>query len=150
MPSSATWIEVPDSLELRSALTPLCHASQSEGFNMVVRLVEQWADQTNCFNQPGEQLWICSAAEAIIGVGGLNRDPYTQQGYGRVRHVYLLPEQRQKGLGRALLEQLILAATPEFSALVLRTTNPAAAAFYERCGFAATTTVAYATHMRAL
>jgi GNAT superfamily N-acetyltransferase len=60
---------------------------------------------TNRFNKRGEAIFAASAAGALIGVCGLNVDPYASDPrVGRVRHLYVLSGFRQLGVGRQLVE----------------------------------------------
>jgi ribosomal protein S18 acetylase RimI-like enzyme len=57
------------------------------------------------------------------------------QEIGRIRRVYVSPERRRQRVGRRLMEDIMSAARPHYGRLVLRTHNPAAAAFYLQLGF---------------
>lgn len=65
--------------------------SRAEGYNFVDRLADDYADDSNRFDKPGEALFGVYADGRLIAVGGLNRDPYLPDANaGRVRHVYVL------------------------------------------------------------
>jgi len=71
----------------------------------------------------------------IVGVCGLNRDPYVDDpSIGRVRHLYVSPSHRRQGIGRALVRTVMDAASDRFRMLRLRTT-PVAGSFYGALGF---------------
>lgn len=75
------------------------------------------------------------SAETLVAVGGINCDPYTAEaGVGRVRHVYVRPEFRRGGAGRALLHAL-LERVAQLKRLRLRATDERAFRFYENLGF---------------
>jgi GNAT superfamily N-acetyltransferase len=113
----------------------LAEAERADGAFML-RVRDEWLSGVQRFDGPGELLLGAWDGDLLIGVGGVSRDPYDPQpGLGRVRHVYVLQERRREGVGRLLLEALIAAARPNFAVLRLRTSNPAAAALYERVGF---------------
>jgi GNAT superfamily N-acetyltransferase len=102
------------------------------------RLVSDWTNGTNTFNRPGECLLGAFADRRLVGIGGLNQDPYSARAdVGRVRHLYVLDSFRQKGIGGALVNRLVRAARGVFGELRLRTDTEGAAAFYVRCGFCA-------------
>lgn len=131
----------PDDIE------PLLHASRAEGLRLVERLVDEYASGANRFDRPGEVLLGAYGDGRLVGVGGVNCDPYAYDARtGRLRHLYVLPEQRQRGVGSQLVAALIARAAPRFALLRLRTTSPAAARFYERLGFAVVAGDEYATH----
>lgn len=49
-------------------------------------------------------MFVVEHDKKIVGVGGVNIDPYTSDiNIGRIRHVYVLPAYRQKGVGKELL-----------------------------------------------
>ena len=114
-------------------LMVLVTASQQEGFGFVKRLCDEWASGTNVFGQPGEALYGVFVDSQLVGVGGINRqDEHT----GRLRHFYILPSHRRRGLGRELVAHILNHARGRFRSLVLRTDTPAGDLFYQACGFA--------------
>jgi GNAT superfamily N-acetyltransferase len=127
---------------------PLLLASETEGFTFVRRLVEGYASGHNRFAQPGERLFGAFAAGEMVGVGGLNRDPYWvgETAVGRVRHLYVLPEWRRQGVGQQIMAAIMAHGRGHFQRLMLRTFNPLAATFYLSLGFQATPDAADATH----
>ncbi len=134
-----------------AALVGLLSESEPAGHRFVRRLVEEWTAKVNRFDQPGEALFAAWAGGRLVGVCGLNADPYTAEpGVGRVRHLYVLAALRRFGIGRRLVEAVLAAARGRFAALRLRTDNPEAAAFYERLGFQRRVGVPDCTHAREL
>lgn len=116
------------------ALQELRAASRQEGYRFIERLCEEWVSSTNRFNGPGEALFIAVARGKAIGICGLNRDPYANTArIGRVRRLYVLPEFRSNGIGRALLEAVVAHASGSFSVLRLRTET--AGDFFSAQGF---------------
>ena len=112
--------------------------SERAGLRLVRRLVTEWEDGSNQFARPGEVLFAAVCDERIVGVCGLNVDPYaSNEDVGRVRHLYVLSEFRRQGIGRKLVEEVIAAARGRFRVLRLRTDNADAARLYERLGFQA-------------
>ena len=69
---------------------------------------------------------------------------------GRLRRLYVLPDARRQGVGRALVRRLEFDAMPHFTRLVLRTDSDAAARFYEALGYERLPAGGSATHARAL
>src|SRR5215813_3638627 len=112
--------------------------SEAAGSRIVRRLVDEWADRTNRFDRPGEALFAASFAGRLVGVCGLNIDPYAGDArIGRVRHLYVVTELRRRGVGHQLVARVIEQASDRFDALRLSTNNEAAARLYAAMGFRA-------------
>ena len=125
--------------------------SEEAGSRIVRRLIEEWARGVNRFDRPGEALLGASVGGRVVGVCGLNLDPYAAAaGVGRLRHLYVLSAFRRLGVGRSLVAAIIVAARGHFDTLRLRTANPAAARLYEALGFRACDGVAHCTHVMTL
>lgn len=119
-----------------AAVVGMAARASGEGFVFMQTLLDQWEDGSNRFDQPGEVYFGLRSGDRLIAAGGLNRDPYSADpASGRVRHVYVLPEDRRSGAGRELLGAIVSAARGSFSTLRLRTRTPEGAAFYESLGF---------------
>ena len=118
-----------------------------EGVLFIERLWDEWQNGINRFAAPGEKLYGCMDQAVLVAVGGLNRDPFDGRwGIGRIRRVYVRRAWRNKGIGEALIHTLVEDARTSFTALHLRTDNPAAARLYERVGFSHSLTL-NATHV---
>ncbi len=110
-----------------------------EGFLFIERLREEWENGKNRFTASGEKLLGCMDRGTIVAIGGLNQDPFEcRSRIGRIRRVYVRPAWRNRGIGRAMVETLVENARTSFTALHLRTDNPAAARLYEGIGFSCT------------
>ncbi len=102
----------------------------------VQRTVDEWKNGINTFSKPGEKFWGIVVDNEIVGIGGINQDPFTDDTtLGRVRHVYIAKKYRRQGLARVLLNKIILHARSHFKYLRLATKNPVAALLYESLGF---------------
>jgi GNAT superfamily N-acetyltransferase len=111
--------------------------SLATGFGMVKRLRLAWEDGSNRFDGEGEIFLGAFDDGRLIGVGGLSRDPYLDDARtGRVRHVYVLKDERRTGIGRRLVGQILDHARTAFDRVRLSTAH--AAEFYEALGFAPT------------
>jgi ribosomal protein S18 acetylase RimI-like enzyme len=137
-------VEVPEvtpSIQRVRGLSPddladLVAESEQSGFRFVGRLLDEWAAGVNRFDRPGEALFVAVVGGRVVGVCGLNLDPYgAGPRVGRVRRLYVLSAHRRAGVGRRLVMEVIAAARGVFDRLRLRTDNPEAARFYERLGF---------------
>ena len=112
--------------------------SEAADSRIVRRLIDDWAAGANRFDRPGEALFGASMAGRLVGVCGLNVDPYARDPrIGRVRHLYVLTAWRRHGVGRRLVAQVIEVAAGRFDSLRLRTNNLEAARLYEAVGFRA-------------
>ncbi len=135
-------------LEL-NALEELRAESSREGFRFVERLCDEWVSGANRFNAPGEALFVAVADGQVVGVCGLNCDPYACDPHvGRVRRFYVARAYRRRGIGRALLESVITSARDHFS--LLRARTDASSDFYIARGFRRITSEPEATHVLAL
>ncbi len=129
-------------------LAPLLVASEIEGATFVRRLLDEYLDGRNAFAQPGEVLFGAYVDQQLVGVGGLNRDPYrATPRAGRLRHLYVLPAYRRRGIGRLCIRAIQNATRGAFDDLTLWTANPHAAALYCACGFVPTTALERTTHI---
>lgn len=132
-------------------LSEFVDESERTGFRLVRRLVDEWQAGANRFDRPGEILLAATLDARLLGVCGLNVDPYAAADrIGRVRHLYVLASWRRHGVGGQLMEEIIHRATGHFDVLRLRTQNPQAAAFYERLGFRRAFDDQFATHFMVL
>ncbi len=129
-------------------LAPLIAESESEGWRFLRRLIDDWTSGANRFDRPGEVFFVARVAGLIVGVCGLNVDPYAADELtGRVRRLYVLRDYRGNGIGRRLVEAVVAAAMGRFRSLRVRTENPDAARFYECLGFANITGDLECTHV---
>jgi GNAT superfamily N-acetyltransferase len=126
---------------------PLLVESRQQGFDFVDRLVANYQSGANRFDRPGEKLFAAYDSGRLIGVGGLNRDPYLTDGdTGRVRHLYVLDRCRRQGVGAALMARIISEARLSFRRLTLRTFTAEADRFYRALGFLTEPEIEGATH----
>ncbi len=118
---------------------------------MVSRLISDHRDGSNRFNAAGERLYIAEADGRVLGVCGLNLDPYVADAsVGRVRRLYVSVAQRRLGVGSVLVDQVVSDARGTFARLRLRTYDPIAAAFYVSRGFGQVGDDEFCTHQIAL
>ena len=68
-------------------ITELRQEAAQDGFGMMNRLAEEWPRGANRFDKPGESLMGAFVAQCLVGVAGLNQEPYEPApGLGRLRH----------------------------------------------------------------
>ncbi|PEY40491.1 GNAT family N-acetyltransferase [Bacillus cereus] len=107
----------------------LVQESEEEGFSFLIRLINE-------FNKTGECLYGVFQGDMLIGVGGLNEDPYTKDNkIGRLRRFYISRDYRRIGLGNLLLNQLLCHAEKYFEVIVLHTDTKQGDVFYTANGF---------------
>jgi GNAT superfamily N-acetyltransferase len=124
--------------ELPPEITQLANNSKKEGFDFIERMIEEFNSGKNCFNQPGEFLLVAYDNDKLIACGGLNlqwNEQDVESRIGRVRRFYVLPEYRQHGVGKLLLQYLEKKAIVDFSALCLYTSLKDAAGFYKKMNY---------------
>lgn len=130
---------------------PLVLESEKEGFRFVRRLYDDYVSGTNRFDGDREALFVARQLNQIVGICGLNQDPYSQfDNVGRVRRLYVHPDFRKHGVGRRLVSNVILEARRFYATLILRTDNPAADQFYRAIGFSTDHVPDNATHWLSL
>ena len=132
-------------------LRALAMLAEDEGFRFVRRFVDDIAAGSVQLDSPTEFFLAVVEHDRLIAFGGVTPDPYIgDRDAGRVRRVYVRSGHRNQGIGEQLiraLEQRARAAG--YTHLRLRTDTSAAARFYERLGYIATTDNS-ATHYRTL
>jgi N-acetylglutamate synthase-like GNAT family acetyltransferase len=83
----------------------------------------------------------------LVAIGGVNIDPYFEESsIARVRHVYVLSDWRNQGIGKQLIQAIIDKSQQQFRLLTLRTFNKQAADFYRAIGFQTEPEIKHATH----
>jgi GNAT superfamily N-acetyltransferase len=119
-----------------TGLDALRKEASDEGFRFIERLYQGWHANSNRFDKAGECLLVAWSDAEAVGIGGLNRDPYSaNQTTGRLRHLYVRNSVRRTGVASALLKELLAKARGVFSVVQLRTDTPEAVSFYLSQGF---------------
>ncbi|VVE60886.1 GNAT family N-acetyltransferase [Pandoraea anapnoica] len=133
--------------DLPPQLTDLEREAAAQGFRFLGRLIEEWETGKNRFDKPGERLLVATHSGCLVGIGGLNVDPYDSTGdTARLRRLYVANDFRRRGIGEALVYELLLDAHHRFRVVRLSTDTDAGDAFYSRLGFVRIKD-ANATHM---
>ena len=121
--------------ELTNGLRMLAAVSHEEGFGFLDRLLREWENGTNMFDQPGET-FLGYFDRGLVAIGGLNVDPFIAiPSIGRLRHLYVIPWRRESGLGKAIVTALLDHGRRSFSRVRLRTDSSPASCFYTSLGF---------------
>jgi GNAT superfamily N-acetyltransferase len=122
-------------------LSRLQMVSLADGHNLVQRLCDDWRSGANRFDREGEALFATWRDGKLVGVCGLNRDPFpdARPDDARLRHLYVEPSARRAGVGRELSLRCIDHARDGFARVRLRCHQPAAIALYRTLGFAPVT-----------
>ncbi|TDX00911.1 GNAT family N-acetyltransferase [Dinghuibacter silviterrae] len=117
-------------------LHSLIWESTRDGYLFLQRTIDDWYSGANKFDKPGEKLWGLFTGKDLVGVGGLNIDPYSlTPKVGRVRHLYVRKDQRRAGCATIIMNKIMEEARQNFTVLRLFTDDPAASVFYEKLGF---------------
>ncbi len=125
----------------------LTEKSLSQGFRFMARLSQEYYSGANRFDKTGEALFVISLNGRVIGIGGLNRDPYLDDpNVGRLRHLYVASSGRRQGIGRLLVSQITREASQSYQLLTLRTDPPTANKFYQTLGFKTQPNWEHTTH----
>ena len=91
-----------------SQLDEMLRETEVLGYRFLRRLTDEWHDGTNRVERHGEALFVAGAEGRLVGVCGLNQDPYAANPQtGRVRHLYVAQELRGRGVGGNLVRQVI-------------------------------------------
>ena len=129
-----------------AALEGLRAEARREGFRFVERFCDEWRSGVNRFSQAGEALFAAFEDGQIVGICGLNRDPYVAgRRIGRVRRLYVVPTRRGKSIGQQLLAAVTEHALTHFD--VLRVRSETAGDFFTRHGFSVVEFQSDATHV---
>lgn len=122
--------------------------SKSQGYRFIQKLIEEYESGENQFNKHGESLYIANIDGSVVGIGGLNIDPYLgRDDIGRVRHLFVRQDYRGRKVGTSLIEVIIEEAKKHFALLTLYTNNPAADQLYRKSGFEYTVQLHKASHV---
>src|SRR4051794_11823181 len=85
-------------------MDPLVAEADARGFRALARLVDGWRSGRNRFDRPGEALFLAREDGTVVGVCGLNVDPYLgDPAVRRVRHLYVAVGHQRQGIGTGLI-----------------------------------------------
>lgn len=136
MQMAAVEIGVLELDEDASGLDTLAAASVSEEYVFLRRLQSEWRSGDNRFNKPGEFLLGATATGRVVGICGVNQDPYTTDlSVARLRHLYVEPGYRNNRIGFRLVEACLGSARLNFRKIRLRMARDDTEKFYCALGF---------------
>ena len=85
----------------------LAKIASIDGHRNIETLVDEFDSGVNRFGKPGEALFGAYEATSILGIGGINKDPYHGQAkVARVRRLFIRPDARRRGVATALMIQI--------------------------------------------
>ncbi|MCK0471888.1 GNAT family N-acetyltransferase [Halalkalibacter sp. APA_J-10(15)] len=115
----------------------LVKQSKQDGFRFLERLINDYENGSNTFNDFGEVLFgVFNEEDVLVAIGGLNKDPYSnEKSIGRLRRFYVSKEYRRNGVGSLLVKKMIDEAKRYYNILVLHTDTEQADKFYTSLGF---------------
>ncbi|MBP6884262.1 MAG: GNAT family N-acetyltransferase [Candidatus Pacebacteria bacterium] len=126
-------IEINDSN--LAILQKLIDESIDEGHVLGKKLLDEWKEG-NTFSKKGEKFWALTIDDEPIAMGGINKDPYTDdETVARVRHIFVTKSYRRQGLATVLLKMILAEAKKNFRSIRLSTKNIIAGKMYESFGF---------------
>ncbi|CAM3162203.1 GNAT family N-acetyltransferase [Filibacter tadaridae] len=130
-------------------ITKLVEESETEGYRFLSRLVDDYKDGTNTFNQPGEALFcIRDKGENIVAIGGVNQSPFSEDNkVARLQRFYVEADARRQGAGSALLKEITDHSRDYFNEITVRTESSKADAFYRVNGFDFDDSASETTHV---
>lgn len=111
-------------------------AAREQGYAHIDRLADDWAARTERFDRPGEALFAAFVDGTLAGVGGVTREPTDAAGdVMRARRLYVMPQFRERGIGRAIVDAIVEHAFQSVSRVTVHAGRDAPA-FWDRLGFA--------------
>jgi len=110
------------------------YESDKEGYNHINRLSAEYNSGENRFDKIGEKLVGFVLDDEVVAVCGLNIEP-TNNRLGRIRRLYVLPENRRRGIGTELVKYLIKHAEQYFQSVVVNIGDLSVDNFYKPIGF---------------
>ncbi len=122
--------------DLSEEIRELAKIASVGGYRNIETLVNEFDSGVNRFSKPGEALFGAYEPTSILGIGGINIDPYYGQAtVARVRRLFVKPDARRRGVATALMLQIEEIGRKYFSKLRLFTNSETASRFYINLGY---------------
>ena len=129
----------------------LIQESVSAGFHIVENLRLEWESGINRFDRQGEALFVARIHGQLVGICGLNIDPYVAgTDTGRIHRLYVSENFRHRGIATALLKSVCAEAKKTFKTLRVNAGSTGAGVFYEYLGFTPLRYAERCTHVLSL
>lgn len=129
-------MELKPVTSIDAELERLAVAARADGHANIDLLVNEFRSGMNQFSRPGEALLGAFTEGQLIGIGGLNIDPYEQHSNaGRIRRLYVHPNWRGAGIGAVIVAKIESLALGRFPVIQLFTESAQAGRFYEGLGY---------------
>lgn len=130
-------------------ISRLVKESEDEGYRFVTRLVNEYEDSSNTFDERGEGLFcVQNNVGEVVAIGGINQSPFSENHeVARLRRFYVLQAYRRQGVGTLLQNAIIEHAKKHFKEITVRTESAKADAFYRACGFSFDDSASETTHI---
>jgi GNAT superfamily N-acetyltransferase len=129
----------------KSDISHIRNMAEQEGYNMLNRLVTDYDSGENRFDKEGEKLIGNISDDMVTALCGLNIESTNNQ-YGRIRRLYVLPKYRNQGIGTELVNHLITFAGKYYKGVTVNIGNLPVSGFYESTGFSPVNNPSY-THL---
>ncbi|MCZ6643720.1 MAG: GNAT family N-acetyltransferase [Gammaproteobacteria bacterium] len=114
----------------------LAAIAEADGHRNINTLISEFEAGVNCFDKPGEALFGAYNGTTIVGIGGVNIDPFENLAVvARVRRVFVAPAVRRRGVASVLMDEIERIARGHFSKVQLYTTSATASHFYIARGY---------------
>ena len=122
--------------EISDSVLDLAAVARNEGYKNIDTLTREYRSGLNRFRDAGEGLFGVVEDGRLLGIGGLNVDPYENSWeVGRVRRLYVHPASRRDGVASLLMREIEALATQNFSRVQLFTTSSTARRFHTSLGY---------------
>jgi GNAT superfamily N-acetyltransferase len=108
--------------------------ARDEGYKHIERLFDEWQSGGTKFDKDDELLLVAFADSELAAVGGITQDPVLKRTL-RMRRFYVRPEFRRNGIGRKLVEALLVDPRERGVAVVVNAGPKDAGVFWESLGF---------------
>ena len=129
----------------------LVDAGITEGHRFLDQIQEYWERPWSHYADPRAFMLLAWQGAETVGIAGVTVDPYAGDPLtGRLKHVYVIPGARRRGVAEALVCSALAEAQGRWRRLRLRTADPAAARLYERLGFRSSPGEPDSTHVHDL
>ena len=127
-----------------AAIEELLAESEREDFRFVRRAQDEWLSGANRFANEGEAFFGVFEDQRLLAIGGVNHE---SAHCGRLRRCYVRREDRRRGIGRQLVQHVLVFARRHYPQVVLRCDTDVADRFHCALGFSRTASMVGVTHI---